>query len=411
MSSESPQARETSKATDDVAPGSLNPVEPDDGPETWDEEEERDPGRRRSIERRKALLRVVHGFEKGLLGSLTPQVRTPSKIEWMWERTVLYRYSSRRPRRYAVPVMIIPPLMVTPAIFDLRPGHSMVEHLLDRGFDVFLLDFGVPKEEDKDITVDDYVLDFIPAAIERMRKVTGQDEVSLVGWSMGGIFITLYAGRNGPKAHVRNAIVLGSPINFSKMFPLGLLARFGPKDPLYRLVDLFGNIPPWATRNGFKLLAPIGTAMRYKNLVVNLWDRDWVAGYETINHWVDGFIPYPGTAFKQFVTEFVSDDKLRRGEITMGGEKIDLTRIRANVLIFAGTTDAIAPPACVEALLEYVSSEDKLCLHVPVGHIGLVAGSKAKKHIWEPMAEWLSTRSDEIPEADRVTADPAAVGI
>ncbi|MBZ0252029.1 MAG: alpha/beta fold hydrolase, partial [Candidatus Methylomirabilis sp.] len=266
-------------------------------------------------EGRKNGLRVLHGIERTLLGSLTPRVQTPSTVEFMWDRTVLYRYASRKPRKYAVPVMIIPPLMVTPYIFDLRPGHSMVEHLLDAGYDVFLLDFGIPKKEDQVIQVEDYVLDFIPSAIDRIRKATGQEEVSLAGWSMGGIFIVLYTGLNGEKSHVRNTVILGSPVNFSKMFPIGLLARYGPQDRIFKVIDLLGgNIPPWVTRNGFKLLVPFGNLVRYKNLLVNLWDRDWVAGYETINSWVGNFIPYPGTAFKQFVTQYVAADKLRHGE-------------------------------------------------------------------------------------------------
>ena len=64
--------------------------------------------------------------------------------------------------RHDLPVLLIPPLMVKPFIFDLFPGRSLVRFLLDRGFAVFLVDFGEPDAADSYVTLDDYVLDWMP---------------------------------------------------------------------------------------------------------------------------------------------------------------------------------------------------------------------------------------------------------
>ena len=37
-------------------------------------------------------------------------------------------------------------------IMDLRPGNSTVEYLLGEGFDVYMLDWGIPDERDADNT-------------------------------------------------------------------------------------------------------------------------------------------------------------------------------------------------------------------------------------------------------------------
>jgi polyhydroxyalkanoate synthase subunit PhaC len=68
---------------------------------------------------------------------------TPKDIVWTHRKTTLYRYRSAQ-RRHGVPLMLVFALINRPAIFDLRPGHSFVEYLLDGGFDVYLLDWGVP---------------------------------------------------------------------------------------------------------------------------------------------------------------------------------------------------------------------------------------------------------------------------
>jgi len=70
---------------------------------------------------------------------------TPRDVVWTYRTTTLYRYRSDR-REHAVPVLLVFALINRPDVFDLRPGHSFVEHLLEEGFDVYLLDWGVPDE-------------------------------------------------------------------------------------------------------------------------------------------------------------------------------------------------------------------------------------------------------------------------
>lgn len=354
---------------------------------------------------RRNLLRFLNAFERATLGPLRPNVSTPADVVWMWERSTLLRYElPQSPARYKIPIIIIPPLMVKPIIFDLRPGHSMAGHLLKRGFDTFMLDYGVPQDEDRVIRVDDYVDDFIPKAVQRVRELTGAPAVSLVGWSMGGIMSYTMCAMLGKQAHVRNLITIGSPLDFSKMFPMNIMAKFIRLPGATKVFDLIGNIPPAATRNGFKLLAPEKLITRRLALAQNYWDRDWVAGYEAMSNWVDEFIPYPGEAFKQFVRDFVSDDKLRKGMLSINGKEIDLAKIEANILVFVGTKDDVAPPESVEAAVHEIPCKDIRAIQVPLGHIGLVAGSTAPDLVWNPMADWLAERSQPLARSNKTNA-------
>src|SRR4051812_3051669 len=99
---------------------------------------------------------------------------TPKDEVWTHKRTTLYRYRSPN-RRYEQPVMLVFALINRPAIFDLRPGNSFVEFLLDEGFDVFLLDWGEPQEADGDMGLDSYVCDEIPWGVREMLREAGAD--------------------------------------------------------------------------------------------------------------------------------------------------------------------------------------------------------------------------------------------
>ena len=66
---------------------------------------------------------------------------TGREIVWTHRGTTLYRYRSDH-RVHAVPILLVFALINRPEIFDLRPGSSLVEYLLQEGFDVFLVDWG-----------------------------------------------------------------------------------------------------------------------------------------------------------------------------------------------------------------------------------------------------------------------------
>lgn len=344
---------------------------------------------------RKNLLRVLHAAERIFLGPLTPSVRTPSEVVLWWEKCTLLRYKGRAPRKWRVPVLIIPPLMVTPTIFDLRPGHSLIRFLLDEGFDVFVLDFGVPGREDQEVSIEDYVFDYIPQGINRARQLSGSDDVSLFGWSMGGILSLVSTALLAGRSHVGNLVVLGSPVDYRGMQPFHFLAGFGDW-AINLITDRFGNVPPFLSRAGFRIIQPVGSILRTADLIRNYWDREWVAAYESVSQWIGGFIDYPGAAFRQFAFDFIRDDKLRQKKLEVGGEVVDLGAIECPLLVFSGTEDVLAPVGSTEPLLDLVSSGDKEALRAPVGHIGLVAGSKSQEVIWRPVARWLKSRSLSI---------------
>ena len=76
------------------------------------------------------------------------------------------------------------------------------------------------------------------------------------------------------------------------------------------------------------------------------------------------------------------------------GERVELGRIEQNLLVVTAAADHIAPRSNTLPLLDLVGSEDVTHLDRPGGHIGLMAGSRARKEIWPDLADWLRVRSD-----------------
>jgi polyhydroxyalkanoate synthase len=88
------------------------------------------------------------------------------------------------------------------------------------------------------------------------------------------------------------------------------------------------------------------------------------------------------------------ENRLVDGRLQLHGERVDLHAIDQNLLVVTAGSDHIAPREGTVPLIDLVSSKDVTHLARPGGHIGLMAGSKAKHEIWPELAAWLAERSD-----------------
>ena len=117
---------------------------------------------------------------------------TSKDVVWASDRAELWRYNGG-PIRYDPPVVFVHSLVSRSYILDLRPGSSTVEYLVNDGFDVYMLDWGVPDERDADNDFGTYVDEYLPPAIEAVLETSETGEVTLAGYCLGGLIAALYA--------------------------------------------------------------------------------------------------------------------------------------------------------------------------------------------------------------------------
>jgi len=299
--------------------------------------------------------------------------------------------------RCRTPVLVIPPLMVRPYIYDLRPEHSMLRTLRDAGLDVFVVDFGVPDREDQNVRLDDYVLDYVPSFVDAALRESGASEIAMVGYCMGGLFSLLHVG-TFDDARVRALVTIGSPVNFKKMGVVTVAATLGAPG-VDRILDLLGNVPGSLSSAAFKMINGPRAFTRYVDLLRNLHDENYVRGFLAINHWVNDMIPYPREAFRQMFREVVYENRLLENRLSFRGRTCDLRRIRCPLFALAGQTDILATPASTRGIVDLLGSEDKTFCEVPGGHVAVVAGSDAPAQVWRPIADWLLDRLHRSPDA------------
>jgi polyhydroxyalkanoate synthase subunit PhaC len=344
---------------------------------------------RTEVER--TITRSMRGIDV-LLNRDEPEVgQTPKDVIYQRGTIRLYHYRPMSDEVYRVPVALVMSLISKAYILDLTPGVSFVEFLLRNGFDVYMIDWGVPRPEDSSLKLEDYTLDLIPACIERIQEETGEEDVSFIGYCMGGLLSLLY-GALTPKSPMANLVCIATPVNFERM---GLFRQWTDKRwfDVDRVVDKLGNIPPEMMYRSFELLRPADRLAAYVRLWDNLWNDQYVKHYRLFNKWTSDQIPFPGECFRQATKELMWENKLMKGELELGGERVDLRKITCPVMNAMAQHDHIAPYEATQELTQLVGSEDKEDVVLKGGHVSLVAGMNAVMRLWPRVNEWLSVRS------------------
>jgi polyhydroxyalkanoate synthase len=284
--------------------------------------------------------------------------------------------------------------MNRPSILDLRPGHSFVEFMVSQGYDVYLLDWGVPGLEDKQMKLDDYAIEYLPRAIRKVKAMAGVEEFSLLGWCIGALLTTIYAALRSDEG-LRNLLLLTAPLDFSNREGL-TFARW--TDERYfdveKVLAAFGNMPGEMIDYGAKALKPVENYIgNYCKLWDNLDDPRVVESWQAMNTWVTDNVPLAGGAYRQLIVELYRKNRLMKNELMVRGERVDLGKIRANLLTVIAEADHITPPCQSESIMAKVGSQDKELYRIPGGHIGIMAGSAAPRTTWPHIERWLSARS------------------
>src|SRR5215210_4415899 len=343
---------------------------------------------------------------------------TPREVVWTRNKAELYRYrsdGSGSGRRRAVPVLLIYGFVLKPYIFDLVRGNSLVEYLVEEGFDIYLLDFGISGTEDAGLSIEDLVLDYMHGAVQEILETSGAEEVSLFGQSQGGTLSAMYASLF-PDGPLKNLVLLSAPTEFAPRNPgpLGLwtlASRNGGTffDPAM-VPQFMGNLPTdLASRlinSATSLQATaVSMAARPFGRGLSFYDpalrevREWaerdvsVRSWLAVSKWVDDAAPFPGETFRRWVGDFYQGNKLVKGKVMLRGSRVDLSNIRCAVLNVSGKRDYVVPPSQAGAITALARSSDKASVSADAGHVGMLAGPGVVGGLWLRVRDWLAPRS------------------
>ncbi|MFS3129015.1 alpha/beta fold hydrolase [Nocardioides sp. Bht2] len=318
------------------------------------------------------------------------------------------------------PVLLVTPLAAPSSCYDLRRGCSLVEHLINAGHRTYLLEYGEVSFRDRNLGMEHWIEEVVPEAIRHVSQHAGGRPVHVVGWSLGGIFMTL-AAADHDDLPIASLTIVGSPFDVSKVpmiAPLRPLLKFtdgtwgGVKagdGPVTRVYRALGGAPKPLVRWAFQLTAAQKLLTKPIVKLQQLDNTEFLAQIEAVDAFTAAMIAYPGRTFGQLYHRFVKKNELVRGYLSLGEKRVELKDVTAPVLVFAGETDGIAPIEAVRAVVGHLTSAPEVRFEVvPGGHLGMLTGRAARNTTWLILEEWLNRwASDATPEPNDPASPPA----
>ncbi|WP_440771714.1 class III poly(R)-hydroxyalkanoic acid synthase subunit PhaC [Natronorubrum sp. DTA28] len=334
--------------------------------------------------------------------------QTPSEVVYEENKLKLLHYEPMTEEQHDVPILVTYALINKPYILDLQPDRSVVQTLLEAGFDVYLIDWGEPSKLDRTLGLDDYVNRYIDNCVDVVRERSGQDSINILGYCMGGTKSAMYAALYPEK--VKNLALMAAGLCFAG--DGGVLELWGADDYYdpETVTDTFDNVPAEFLDVGFALMDPVANNVtKYVRFYDNMEDEDFVENFARMERWLDEGIDVAGKAYEEFIRDIYQENKLYENELYLNGEHVDLTKIDMPVLQIVAEYDHLIPPEASKPFNDVISSEDTEILEFATGHIGMSVSSRSHEELWPQVSEWFETRSNGTEvEAEPETPEPEA---
>lgn len=337
--------------------------------------------------------RVARGFAAlASVGDVTIG-GTPKDEVFALDKLRVYRY---RPldllpgvRRVRVPVLICYALVNRPYMMDLQPDRSLIRRLLERGVDVYLIDWGYPDGADRYLEVSDYVLRYLPRCVEAVCAASNAEKINLLGVCQGGTLSLCYAALEPRR--IRNLITMVAPVDFHT--PENLLTKWSKHIDLEQFAAATGNVPGEMLNALFLALMPFRLmSQKYVDLMDHIEDLSALENFLRMEKWIFDSPDQPGEMFRQFMQWFVKENRLALGKLEIDGRPVDLRRITMPVLNVFASQDHLVPPSASRPLARLVGTRDYTEYEFRTGHIGIYVSGSAQREVPERIARWLRER-------------------
>ncbi|HEX9830908.1 MAG TPA: class III poly(R)-hydroxyalkanoic acid synthase subunit PhaC [Thermodesulfobacteriota bacterium] len=343
-------------------------------------------------EAEKAKEKLTKAVEMALINPPKVQVGvTPHEVVFTENKLRLLHYHPIAEKTYPVPLIMIFALVNRPYILDLKPGKSVVETLLKKGIDVYLIDWGIPGDEDKNLNLSHYINRYIKKVVEKVKKLSGSDKVNIMGYCMGGTMSAMYTALYPDD--IKNLVLMTAGIDFKVEGTLSFWSE-KPNFDVNKFVEAYGNVPPEFLQATFLLMKPVQNLVsKYVSFYENVDNEQFIDNFFAMEKWINDNIPVPGEVFREFVKYCYQENLLVENKLRINGKPVYLRKISCPVLNLIAEHDHLVPPASSTVFNDLISSKDKEIIIFPTGHIGLSVSSKSLKDLWPRVADWLIARS------------------
>jgi len=254
----------------------------------------------------------------------------------------IIHYKPRTPSVHTIPVVIVPAWIMKYYILDLSPSNSLIRHLLDAGFSVFIVSWKNPDADDRNIGFDDYRVQGVMAAIDAACAITGANHIHLTGYCLGGTLAAIAAaamGREGDH-RLKSLSLFASQTDFHEA---GELRLFISESQLALIEDMM-----WM-RGYLQADEMAGTfhIMRSNDLIWSRMISNYAMGERErpadLMQWSEDATRMPYRMHSEYLRWLYLENRLAEGQLIVGDQPVALRDITVPIFLVGTEWDHVAP--------------------------------------------------------------------
>ncbi|MBM6595631.1 class I poly(R)-hydroxyalkanoic acid synthase [Microvirga pudoricolor] len=307
---------------------------------------------------------------------------TPGKVVFRNDLMELIQFAPTTEKVYKRPLLIVPPWINKYYILDLNPEKSFIRWAVSQGLTVFCISWVNPDARHADKSFEHYMREGIFAALDAIEAATGEKKATAIGYCVGGTLLAVTLAYMAAKRDKRidSATFFTAQVDFTDAGDLKVFVDEEQVSALENSMKKRGFLEGAHMANAFNMLRPNDLIWPY---VVNVYLKGNSPFPFDLLYWNSDSTRMPAANHAFYLRNCYLTNKLAKGEMDVGGVRLDLKKVKVPVFNLATREDHIAPARSVFRGSKLFGGPVEFVL-AGSGHIAGVVNpvGKAKYQFW-----------------------------